>query len=77
MCGPGRTVLTKSWLMNEGEGMGGEDKAKSSIMMENGTYLEHKAKSRGEHPELSERIYQRKHMGLAIAQHHLILELKF
>lgn len=53
---PGRTV-PKSWLINEGREMGEEDKAKSSITMENGTYLGHRTKSRGEHSELTERIY--------------------
>lgn len=56
MHGPGRTVR-KSWLMNEGEGMGDEDEVRSIITVENGTYLGYGAKSRGQHSELTERIY--------------------
>lgn len=56
MHGPGRTV-PKSWLMNEGEGMGDEDEVRSIITVENGTYLGYGAKSRGQHSELTERIY--------------------
>lgn len=63
--------------MNEGEEMGEEDKAKSSITMGNGTHLGHRARSRREDSELTERIHQRRPVGFAIAQHHLILELKF
>lgn len=56
MHGLGR-IVPKSWLMNEGEGMGEEGEAKSSITMENGIYLGHRSKSRGQHSELTEIIY--------------------